>query len=150
VTDISTTVNFLIGTDADLCVYPRMVREPRQRSPYKLTAANTIIHTYGTETLMLNFGLRRTFTWRFVIADVTKPIVGPDFLAHYGLLVDLRNCRLVDQLTSLSTRGRCTRFNVPSVKTPVRRRITRYWHDIPRLQNRRDVLRRRTTTRVII
>lgn len=90
VTDIETKVNFLIDTGADLCVYPRsMIRGPRQRSPYELSAANkTIIYTYGTETMTLNLGLRRSFVWRFVIADVTKPIIETDFLTHYGLLVD--------------------------------------------------------------
>lgn len=72
-----------------------MVRGPRQRSTYELSAANeTVIHIYGTETLILNFELRRTFAWRFVIADVTKLIIGVDFLAHYNLLVNVRNGRL--------------------------------------------------------
>lgn len=119
VTDASSRVNFLVDTGADLCVYPRrMVRGPRQRSTYELSAANgTPIYTYGTETLTLNFGLRRAFSWRFVIADVSRPIIGADFLAHYGLLVDLRNSRLVDQMTSLTARGRCIRCDAPSVKT---------------------------------
>ncbi|KYQ50559.1 hypothetical protein ALC60_10361 [Trachymyrmex zeteki] len=92
-----------------------MIRGPRQRSPYELSAANkTIIYTYGTETMTLNLGLRRSFVWRFVIADVTKPIIETDFLTHYGLLVDL-----VDQLTNLTitTPGRCVRCDVPSVET---------------------------------
>jgi len=66
-----------------------MVRGQRPRSDYDLSAANgTVIHTYGTETLTLNLGLRRMFTWKFVIADVSKPIIGIDFLAFFGLLVD--------------------------------------------------------------
>ncbi|GFW03176.1 hypothetical protein TNCV_157961 [Trichonephila clavipes] len=35
--------------------------------------------------LPLDLGLRRHF-WRFVIADVPLPIIGSDFLAHFGLL----------------------------------------------------------------
>ncbi|XP_029162610.1 uncharacterized protein LOC114934135 [Nylanderia fulva] len=95
-----------------------MVRGLRQRSTYELLAANgTPIFTYETENMTLNFGLRQAFAWRFVIADVSRPIIGADFLAHYGLLVDLRNSRLVDQLTSLTTRGRCVQCDVPQVKT---------------------------------
>nr|XP_012219343.1 PREDICTED: uncharacterized protein LOC105670401 [Linepithema humile] len=95
-----------------------MVRGPRQRSTYELSAANgTTIFTYGTETLQLNFGLRRAFSWRFVVADVSRPIIGADFLAHYGLLVDLRGSRLIDQVTSLTARGRCIQCDAPSVKT---------------------------------
>ena len=36
---------------------------------------------------------------------MSKPILGVDFLHHYGLLVDVRNRRLKDDLTSLNTLG---------------------------------------------
>lgn len=95
-----------------------MLRGPRPRSDYELSAANgTPISTYGTETLMLNLGLRRTFTWRFVVAEVLRPIIGADFLSFYGLLVDLCNNRLVDGVTNLTVRGQCARCSTPSVKT---------------------------------
>ena len=119
VSDRSTRVSFLVDTGADLCVYPRrLVRGQRQKSEYELSAANgTVIHTYGTETLTLDLALRRSFTWRFVIADVARPIIGADFLSYYGLLVDLRNRRLVDQETGLTTSGRSVRCEVMSVRT---------------------------------
>ncbi|XP_011169724.1 uncharacterized protein LOC105202758 [Solenopsis invicta] len=119
VTDHDTRVSFLIDTGADLCVYlRRMVRGPRQKSNYELSAANrTIIHTYGTESLRLNFGLRRFFVWRFVVADVSRPIIGTVFFLFYGLLVDLRNGRLVDGMTSLTVQGRCSQCEIPSIKT---------------------------------
>jgi len=112
VTDRETRISFLIDTGADLCVYPRkLIRGSRQKSNYELSAANgTTIYTYGTESLTLNFGLRRVFVWRFVVADVSKPIIGADFLSFYGLLVDLRNGRLVDGTTSLTVQGRCSQI----------------------------------------
>ena len=61
-------------------------------------------------------GLRREFTWRFVIADVPLPIIGMDLLSHYGLLVDCRNNRLFDGVTSLSTPGLTAPPSIPSVK----------------------------------
>jgi hypothetical protein len=64
----------------------------------------------------LNLGLRRDFTWRFVIADVELPIIGVDLLSHYALLVDCRNNRLLDGVTSLSTPGFTAPPSVPSVK----------------------------------
>jgi hypothetical protein len=42
--------------------------------------------------LNLNLGLRRDFKWRFVVADVTHPLIG----------VDCRNNRLLDRITLLS------------------------------------------------
>lgn len=118
VTDRHLRVQFLVDTGADLCVFPRShTRGPRRKCAYELSAANgTAINTYGTVTLTLNLGLRRDFTWRFVVADVAKPIIGVDFLAYYDLLVDVRNRRLVDGVTRLSTPGSAAPDDAPSVK----------------------------------
>lgn len=107
VTDKTTKQKFLIDTGADLCIYPsQLLQGRRTKSAYELFAANnSVIATYGFVSLTVNFGLRRDFTWRFVVAGVSKPIIGADFLAHYGLLVDIRNKRLVDSVTTLSTNG---------------------------------------------
>jgi hypothetical protein len=67
--------------------------------------------------LSLNLGLRRDFTWRFVVANVTRPIIGVDFLSHFGLLVDCRNNRLLDGVTSLSVLAQAPNALIPSVKT---------------------------------
>ena len=40
-----------------------------------------------------------------MIADVQTPIIGVDFLSHYGLLVDPRNRRLLDTTTQLASKG---------------------------------------------
>lgn len=37
--------------------------------------------------LVLNLGLRRAFLWRFVIANVSRLIIGTDFLSYYKLLI---------------------------------------------------------------
>ena len=76
------------------------------QTSYELFAANgTIVHTYGCITLRLDLGLQREFSWRFVIADVTAPIIGSDFLCFYNLLVDMRNRRLIDNITKLTVNG---------------------------------------------
>lgn len=119
VKDQESKMQFLIDTGADLCVFPRNATKGRpEKSTYVLSAANgTAIATYGTITLTLNLGLRRAFAWRFVIADVSKPIIGVDFLSHYHLMVDVRNRRLLDGITQLTTRGEVTDCTVPVVKT---------------------------------
>lgn len=85
-------------------MYPRSsVRVSRPKTNYNLFAANgTPIATYGYIQLELNIGLRRAFSWRFVVADVSKPIIGVDFLSFYNLLVDCRNQRIMDGVTSLT------------------------------------------------
>jgi len=53
---------------------------------------------------------------RLQIVDVDLPIIRVDLLSHYGLLVDCRNNRLLDGVTSLSTSGLIAPPSVPSVK----------------------------------
>lgn len=129
-------VQYLVDTGSDLCVYPRTaIRIPVQaKTKYELYAANgTIIATYGHVNLHLDLGLRRDFRWRFVIADVSKPIIGVDFLSFYNLLVDCRNKRLLDGLTSLFVtaphRGRIDELQ--SVRTVLSHEGTKY-HDLLR------------------
>jgi hypothetical protein len=107
ITDKVSKRRFLIDTGSDLCVFPRKFLPQRgSRFDYDLCAANgTTISTYGWLPLSLNLGLRRDFTWRFVVADVSQPLIGADFLAHFGLLVDCRNNRLLDGITSMSPLG---------------------------------------------
>jgi len=64
----------------------------------------------------MNLGLYRDFTWRFVIADVDLPIIEADLLSNYALLLDCRNNRLFDGVTSLSTTGLIAPLSVPIVK----------------------------------
>jgi hypothetical protein len=52
-----------------------------------------------------------------MVANVTHPIIGVDFLSHSGLLVDCRNNRLLDGVTSLSAPAQAANSRVPSVKT---------------------------------
>ena len=92
-------------------VYQRPNREIDE-----MYAANwTTIRTYGIKTLRLDLGLRRV--WKFIIADVAKPIIGADLLNHFGPLVDLR--QLLDTTTSLISTGRIAAGEPDSVRTIV-------------------------------
>jgi hypothetical protein len=101
VTEQSSKLPFLIDSGSDLCVFPsKLIPEPKQRVNYKLRAANgSRIHVYGWLPLRLNLGLDREFLWLFLVANVNQPIIGADFLSHYGLLVDCKNNRLLDNVT---------------------------------------------------
>ena len=112
-------LRFLIDTGSDVCVVPRRLAPVRrERISYDLFVANgTPIATYGWHTLTLNIGLRRDFTWRFVVVDVQLPIIGADFHANFSLLVDCRNNRLLDGVTSLSTSAQTASTRFPSIKT---------------------------------
>ncbi|XP_063873070.1 uncharacterized protein LOC135107303 [Scylla paramamosain] len=65
----------------------------------KLIAANgSTIPTYSTRTIPIQ-AAERSFSWDFVITDVKTPLLGVDFLSHYGLLIDVANHKLLDVAT---------------------------------------------------
>ena len=111
--DINTNKNFLIDTGAAISVFPVSPQERRRASNDYLTAVNNSkISTYGEKLLSLNLGLRRDFQWTFLVADVTTPIIGADFMTHFDLSVNLKKNVLVDNTTSLKVYGMNT--SVPS------------------------------------
>ncbi|BHF68324.1 hypothetical protein SprV_0301135800 [Sparganum proliferum] len=112
VCDKVTRRRFLVDTGAQISVVPPTPVDRRCPSPgLHLQAANcSPISTFGSRSLTLIIGLRRSFSWIFVIADVPHAILGSDFLAELDLLVDCRRSSLLDRTTGLSVRG-LTPFN---------------------------------------
>lgn len=108
--DAESNLRYLIDTGADISVLPRRNDEKNKASnSFVLYAANnTKIRTYGTRVINCNIGLRRRFLWSFIVADVTQPIIGSDFLKHFGLLVDMKNNQLIDSTTKLKVSGFCS------------------------------------------
>lgn len=104
----------------------------------RLSAANSsTINTYGKKILTLDLGLKRNFQWQFLIADVRKPILGADFLFHFGLLVDLAKRSLIDPLTSLATTGNLLKSSASSLSILIEpsihqgvQNLLREFHDI--------------------
>jgi hypothetical protein len=90
VTDRVSKRQFLVDSGSDLCLFPcKFTSGRKERVNYDLFAANgTTIPTYGWLSLNLNLGLRRDFTWRFVVADIQAPVIGVDLLSHFGLVVE--------------------------------------------------------------
>ena len=108
VTDRTTGTRFLVDTGADVSVLPPTpaVKRHPSSSSFTLQAVNkTTIQTYGEKSMTIDVGLRRAYRWIFVLADIPLPILGADFLAHFGLKVDIRNRRLIDTTTNLTING---------------------------------------------
>lgn len=97
----------MVDTGADVSVLPPSSNIKLKPSAFKLFAANNSkIDTYGERRLTLDLGLRRTFVWNFIVANVSKAILGADFLNRFGLLVDIKGQKLVDSNTTLASRGK--------------------------------------------
>ncbi|GFU80859.1 hypothetical protein TNCV_5048551 [Trichonephila clavipes] len=91
---------FLIHSGSEICVIPpspTMNKSPQ--SNFSLFVANnTKIPAYGMVHTELNLGL-----WTFIIADVSSPIIGADFLKHFNLLIDLKKKRPVGDYRQLNS-----------------------------------------------
>ena len=94
-----TSTKFLVDTGACVSIIPASRTQQQFRdikTSLMLTAVNgTSIPTYGTTTrsIQLNGCL---YEWKFTLAQTSVPLLGADFLAHYGLMVDLKHGCLVD------------------------------------------------------
>lgn len=108
VRDKKSGMSFLVDTGAMVSVLPRPSSGwTPTPSNFRLYAANgTVINTYGEKFMELNLNLRRPIPWAFIVADVGRPILGADILKSAGLLVDLKNGKLIDSFTKLSVAGR--------------------------------------------
>lgn len=69
-----------------------------RHGPQMDTANATPICTYGTRYVEVCFGGGR-FGWDFIMAAVSTPLLGADFLCAFNLLVDVNNCHLIDDLS---------------------------------------------------
>ena len=76
VTERHTKVRFLIDTGAEVSVVPPTMEDRRQRqeSPPLQAVNGSSIKAYGERSLTLDIGLRRTFRWIFIIADVRQAV----------------------------------------------------------------------------
>ena len=89
-------LDFLVDTGSAVSLLPFNSTSPP--SARRLcTAAGAPLASWGTRRLTLCLG-GRTFTWKFVLAAVDRAILGFDFLAHFGLLVDAAAGRLLDSV----------------------------------------------------
>lgn len=118
VVDPTTKLTFLVDSGADVSVLPPSSDEKRSKHQSLLYAANeSTIKTYGTRTATISIGLGRKFTWRFIIADVSSPLLGADFLHAYELVIDLANGRLIDRVTNTETKN--LKYNRSEITMPI-------------------------------
>ena len=84
--------NFLVDTGASVSIIPRSLLDDVYISPsvVNITSVNgQVIKVHGEAKLDLCIKeLRRIYPWNFVIADTTQPLLGMDFLSHYGLNIN--------------------------------------------------------------
>jgi hypothetical protein len=97
ITDQFTQQRFLVDTGAAYSVFPHS-SSGFPSGPALSGAAGQPIPCWGERQLHLSFG-GQDFSWPFLLAAVQFPIIGVDFLRHFGLLVDPAANQLVDRHT---------------------------------------------------
>ena len=97
VTDTISKRCFLVDRGAQVSVTPasKLDKKTGPRGPPLQAANDSTITTYGTRVVCLRFG-QRNFQARLIAADVSRPLLGADFLRTHNLLVDMRNRRLIE------------------------------------------------------
>ncbi|KAJ8397556.1 hypothetical protein AAFF_G00438320 [Aldrovandia affinis] len=103
ITDSISGRRFLCDTGAQVSILPVSALDIRtaKLGPNLEAANGTPIPTFGTRSLTLCFAGQR-FSWDFVLAKVSTPLLGADFLCANGLLVDVGNRQLVNAETFCS------------------------------------------------
>ena len=104
--DINTGKLFLIDSGADVSVLPLTSSSSLPASGALVAANGTKINTFGAKTLTLNFGAF-VVEHAFLLAEVPRPILGSDFFAKHGLLIDVRQRQLV-RLSSQTVCPECS------------------------------------------
>ena len=121
-----------MDSGAEVSIIPPTLADKHHHSSTRISlqAVNqSAITTFGERSLTLNLGLRRTFRWIFVVADLRTPIIGADFLAEFGLLVDLKHSKLIDCTTNLTINGISTNGGPDYVRPMISRLV-----DCPRFR----------------
>lgn len=98
-------LKFLIdtGSSISLLPYDNYFIHNLKSSSVSLSAANgSPIGVLGEVTVQLAIpDIRRTFPWTFIVGEVTKPILGIDFLSANNLIIDCSHKTLIDATTNV-------------------------------------------------
>ncbi|XP_014274796.1 uncharacterized protein [Halyomorpha halys] len=124
---------FLIDTGASISLLPVPKRRRRNPSDFTLVAANnSSIATYGEATRDVDLGFKKPLRWTFILADVGKAILGTDFLYWNQLKVDLRNRRLINELTGQRMTGNISEEEIPVYPVaPTNQRYAKILNEFP-------------------
>ncbi|XP_043470367.1 uncharacterized protein LOC122503757 [Leptopilina heterotoma] len=111
VIDKKTNMYFLVAADSNVSFFPKS-RKPKKSRDYVelgtselfLNSSGAIIQTYGKIDCVLDIGLGREFSWTFNLSNFERPILGRDFLTHFGLELNFTKMSLFNPVTNCETK----------------------------------------------
>ena len=95
-------LNFMIDTGSSRSLLPCDLSPDQTKAKGKMFAAKgSEVTLFETVHLIVSLGVGRHLPWQFTRANVRFPVIGMDFLRHYGLIVDtvkqcLRNATTIE------------------------------------------------------
>jgi len=95
--DALSNCDYLVDTGASISVFPHR-SSAAPTGPRLLMADGRPTKAWGSRLIPLQFGSCR-FQFQFLLANVDQPILGADFLAEFDLLVDTKNCQVLQNLS---------------------------------------------------
>ena len=105
----STKLDLVIDTGAAVSILPPNCITGINLSPTEVkisSAGGQTIKCHGECYIEIKIPqLRRNFFWRFIVADVTIPLLGADFLSSHDLLINCRRRKLLDITTNREANG---------------------------------------------
>jgi hypothetical protein len=84
---------FLLDTGSSFSIYPHK-SSMAASGPHMTGPDGAIIPSWGVKELTMKFD-NTVFKWQFVLAAISFPIIGIDFLKHFDLLVHPTSGRLI-------------------------------------------------------
>ena len=90
-----------IDSGAQITLWPAspVERMRNQDTSFTIVAANgTKIPWYGKRAMTFQFGNRR-YNWNVILAHVSRPLIGLDFLRQHKLMIDVVNNQLIQMDT---------------------------------------------------
>ena len=95
VTDCISGRAYLVDSGATVSCFPATAQDKLQDQTGPLAAINTSgIRTWGSRTMCLLLKGRQ-FNHEFQICEVSEPLLGADFLALHGMVVDFKTKRMI-------------------------------------------------------
>ena len=95
--DALSNSDYLVDTGASRSVFTHR-SSGAPTGPRLLMADGRPTKAWGSRWIPLQFGSHR-FQFQFLLADVDQPILGADILAEFDLLVNTKNCQVLQNLS---------------------------------------------------
>ncbi|GBM46209.1 hypothetical protein AVEN_270218-1 [Araneus ventricosus] len=98
-----------VTSGSEICSNHVKTKVPETSTP------NDRISNLQAQISELSLKIDRMSQFRRSRTDVSRPILGADFLTHYGIIIDLKSKSLKDQQITLTSTGKISTDNTPSI-----------------------------------